>query len=676
MKRHFPNTILPRYRAAAQFVYFNDLIESTQNISLNNHKMQLYNDVMTNLINPASSIFNVNEQNNNEVITSAIQFLKNVAANERRKEVLIVQQYLNQIQRDLPPNIFKNKDFNTIYNELQQFINDPESVDLTNFYADLTTCINAIRSSITDYSARLKQILNQNRENIYSDQYLFRVAGDIDGILRNIIDTKTREQENSFSAKTQKLLIQFAEQYAKKNFTAKTHFPAFLVALTIDFEHYLQTHLKENQTLDDVKDELEELFEQYATITDTTSTKFLERMEQENQEAETILTDLERGMGFEQIKPETEAWRQREKQLKSRDRSRQRSNTIDNYLRKGFKNTKLYKEQLKYLNWTTSTPQNNRYGTIYEYVQTIISNQFTGKVSGSAAADIVSIGSITGEINPQYRDLLYESVMNVKTELEEFAKQKHENRMSDLSKQYTEMNHNLENITKQLDSILKQLNIPDNLFIYHESLKLYQRIEKGEVSELHGRELNILTLLDQLYTFSGVADGLTLLDKNTMYSLVLNLSSMAVGGNLQGSLENYFAIFAGMLMFDDAQNMAKELANSAVNQLNREPQVKNIHLYLINDIYIPGSMVLSFVADALEMGYQDISTRSNIAKVEINTSKADSEISNYLQHKESKYSIHDWVTEANAVSKGITARITFLTAFLKFLENLQNNFSI
>jgi hypothetical protein len=131
-----------------------------------------------------------------------------------------------------------------------------------------------------------------------------------------------------------------------------------------------------------------------------------------------------------------------------------------------------------------------------------------------------------------------------------------------------------------------------------------------------------------------------------------------------------------MLMFDDAQNMAKELADSAVNQLNRESQVKNIHLYLINDIYIPGSMVLSFVADALEMGYQDISTRGNIAKVEIDTSKADSEISNYLQHKEGRYSIRDWPIEANAVSKGITARITFLTAFLKFLENLQENFSI
>ena len=87
-------------------------------------------------------------------------------------------------------------------------------------------------------------------------------------------------------------------------------------------------------------------------------------------------------------------------------------------------------------------------------------------------------------------------------------------------------------------------------------------------------------------------------------------------------------------------------------------------------------MVLSFVADALEMGYQDISTRGNIAKVEINMSKADSEISNYLQHKEGRYSIRDWPVEANAVSKGITARITFLTAFLKFLENLQENFSI
>jgi len=676
MKRHFPNTILPRYRAAARFVYFNDLIESTQNISLNNHKIQLYNDVMTNLIDPASSIFNINEQNNNEVITSAIQFLKSVAANERRKEVLIVQQYLNQLQRDLPPNILNNKDFNDIYNKLQQFMNDPESVDLTDFYKDLTTCINAIRSNLTDYSNRLKQILNENRNNIRSDQYLFRVAGDIDGILRNIIDTKAREQENSFSAKTQKLLIQFAEQYAKNNLTAKTHFPAFLVALTIDFEHYLQTHLKENQTLDDVKDELEQLFEQYTTITDATSTNFLERMRQENQEAETILTDLEKGMGFEQIKPETEAWRQREKQLKVRERSRQRNNTIDNYLRKGFKNTKLYKEQLKYLTWTTSNPKNNRHGTIYEYVQSIISDQFTGKVSGSAAADVISIGGITGTINPQYRDLLYESVIQVREELENFAKQQHENRMTDLSKKYTEMNQHLERITQQLDSALKQLNIPDNLFIYHESLKLYQRIEEGKVSELHGRELNILTLLDQLYTFSGIVDGLTLLDRNTMYSLVLNLSSMAIGGGLKDSLENYFAIFAGMLMFDDAQNMAKELADSAVNQLNRESQVKNIHLYLINDIYIPGSMVLSFVADALEMGYQDISTRGNIAKVEIDTSKADSEISNYLQHKEGRYSIRDWPIEANAVSKGITARITFLTAFLKFLENLQENFSI
>jgi len=41
----------------------------------------------------------------------------------------------------------------------------------------------------------------------------------------------------------------------------------------------------------------------------------------------------------------------------------------------------------------------------------------------------------------------------------------------------------------------------------------------------------------------------------------LNLANGAVGNGNSGPLENYFSIFAGMLMFDDVVNMAKEAEN-------------------------------------------------------------------------------------------------------------------
>ena len=47
-----------------------------------------------------------------------------------------------------------------------------------------------------------------------------------------------------------------------------------------------------------------------------------------------------------------------------------------------------------------------------------------------------------------------------------------------------------------------------------------------------------------------------------MYGAILNLCSQSIGGGAKSSVENYLSIFAGMLMFDDLQNMAWDVART------------------------------------------------------------------------------------------------------------------
>jgi len=59
----------------------------------------------------------------------------------------------------------------------------------------------------------------------------------------------------------------------------------------------------------------------------------------------------------------------------------------------------------------------------------------------------------------------------------------------------------------------------------------------------------ILNYIDEMYSANGI--GLDLPEKQNLQLLAMNLSSQAVGGDYKGTLENFFSIFAGLLMFDD-----------------------------------------------------------------------------------------------------------------------------
>ena len=232
------------------------------------------------------------------------------------------------------------------------------------------------------------------------------------------------------------------------------------------------------------------------------------------------------------------------------------------------------------------------------------------------------------------------------------------------------MNKTIRGQIKELEEELNKINnLPDNIFIYHESLKLYASVELGNNNIFHGRSLNILNAFDEIYSMAG-AETLILPHKDIIEGICINLSELALGHNLKGLIEDYLSIFAGMLMFDDLQNIAFE----ATNQLT-QGKVRQVHLYNINGIYLPSSYILTKVYESLmeSVGYLN---SGKAAQVSISTNGADTVINQYLQNRfwgGNNYTARYpeiWNETANEVIKGIDINITFLISFIDFLKDL------
>ena len=139
----------------------------------------------------------------------------------------------------------------------------------------------------------------------------------------------------------------------------------------------------------------------------------------------------------------------------------------------------------------------------------------------------------------------------------------------------------------------------DDIFIFHESLKLYSSAETGRNKEgggFGGRNISIMSYIDDLYTMSNSYDFP--LSRTDLGFLAINLMQGAAAEDQKDPLEKYLSMYAGLVMFDDLANMAKEAIASLV-PTNNLGGITQIHLYNLNGIYVPASMVLSYISDAV-----------------------------------------------------------------------------
>ena len=705
-KEHFSNKgILPSYELASQFCYFLDLYESISektkgvynNPPLDDHKAALADEAKASLVDSVSASLLIAKNNHSEIIKTAIDFLADMAKNERNKEIAIVNQYIEHLKTNLPKNFLqKNPDIRTLIIRLQNFSENPNSVDIDTFYQDLIICLNTIRNTADAFTDRIEQLISTNRRTVAdlaADNYLFRIPTDIEGTLKNIVGLKERRNEQSFTADIQEILVKYmVKELNNNNAIIHQNFVAIITGLLIDFEKYLQDKKIIQKAAQGIaKDALQTLFDDY--INSETPTYYVAALREGGQLIKDISQQICEGMGFTDIAPNTDKANERLEQLKKYNRKRKNGKENPNVGREALQECDLsfYNSEIKMKDWTKFQFDESgethdgfkagRHGTLFEMIQPVLAAKF--RLGGTAATDVISInlGTLKGDIDISNYDLIAPKIKQLTAQINNFAKKNRKDRLDSLQTDFEAMNGELRTILKQIDDKLTDLQIPEDLFIYHDSLKLYVQMEEHKTSEFEGRKIGILTALDEIYSMAGL-DDLKMIDKDILTGLALNLSKLAIGHELRPSVENYLSIFAGILMFDDIQNMAMELAKNAQEQISYQ-NIKNIHMYQLNDIYIPGSMLLTYISEALASGYQQISA-TNAAKVKIDAGPSNSYIKKYLKdysYGSGKYTealdenFTLWAKTANTIASKTKIQIIFLASFITLLNKIQNRLS-
>lgn len=165
--------------------------------------------------------------------------------------------------------------------------------------------------------------------------------------------------------------------------------------------------------------------------------------------------------------------------------------------------------------------------------------------------------------------------------------------------------------------IVEELENLKNSFIIHESVKDY--VTTNDLSSFHGFESgtwkgeDLIDAIDGMASMAGEA-----IDEDLIANVLLNLSPDAVGNNNEETLKRYLAMFIVMLSFDDGYTMVEQA-------MTEMPQttLNALHLFNLNGIYVPSSVILKMVATNFKTILEEESDLSKLANISIDTGDLD-----------------------------------------------------
>ena len=318
---------------------------------------------------------------------------------------------------------------------------------------------------------------------------------------------------------------------------------------------------------------------------------------------------------------------------------------LDN-LRDYIKNNKQLNDSLYTITFTQGSSR-GAHGDINELIESMITGT---KVRGNVATDLITY---VFKYDIQRNKELDETTMLMAEKLSSIADYLSTQKDTDtreLTPILNDVNKTLRETIDGLDKSLQKTNPDEKLYITHETLKLSSRAERG--FEFHGRSMSIFSYIS--YLCSANINGINIGNEQLLQFIAYNLIHGAAADNMTGPLEKYFSMFAGLLMFDDVQNMAIE-ATQNLSSVDNNKHVLQIHLYNLNGLYIPSSMILYHVRNEL----------NNIATLATSNLGAQAHISFNADTSPNK----DYVLRA-AGAKKTKVNITFLGGFTNLINNL------
>ena len=663
---------IPAFNVAHKFVYMNDL--ATLNLQnsywIANKKQQLYNDASSMAATVGAEI----GIPNTGYMKSAFEFLDRAAASERAKELMVIRNYKNQLFTLLGN---PSKEFQQLLNNLENgtILNKPQS--LTNFYLELTKYINVVRQSLDEARQRLADLKTHMPKAItelYKDEAKFRMTGDISALLNNVIGTATRSQEtkaDSFASYVRRAAKEYIiNSDLISRLQSGEDIAAAMSVIAMDFEQKMQEELRKrklNDFTDLVNDGIiDKLIENYTNAEEQYQTRLQQTINNNQAELDNILLAAKHVLNITSITG-TKAREARKIEVDRRSNSLNFNTSLSRQLNKEFAHNKNI-EDLKYIEFSLGDPR-TAHGNIFELFN-IVQHGNTIKIQSNAGADLLSLGSFEFLIqSPDLQNQFMPFIKEIEKIITKYEKTRTIDRKKDQSDIQKQMTDEINEQIKKMENLINNLKLPlDDLFVYHESLKLYKTAESNESFKgFHGRDLNAIAFLDKLYSMDGIPNsGLDLPSRANLDFLMLNLAQGAVGHNLKSTVEDYLSIFAGLLMFDDV----KSIADDAIMQIKGTQlgAVKQIHLYNLNGIYVPGSLFLSFVSESMKLAGQQLES-NQIARASIDASGANESINKYLASRPKPLK-EQWEIVGNQVAQGTKIRLTIFKAFGAFMSAL------
>ena len=329
----------------------------------------------------------------------------------------------------------------------------------------------------------------------------------------------------------------------------------------------------------------------------------------------------------------------------------------------------LDQKQIKQLtHLTVSVRTNTTHGLHNEALAEIFTNgYYGGRPKGFGAADSILLGSadVTISTNDEVRDYLDDITQEI---------ERHNNQASKLNREqflesYQNMNKKVREKKKKLEELLKLLEKQDELFIFHESIKNYKSLEtKEHTGFLKGRKMTAEHYIEELYSVQSNMDYTTLSFPSIewLIFMVINLFDGCVASSKKDALQDYFSIFAGFLMFDDAIDMAEDARKRLETEAS---QVKSVHLYKINSIYIPASYILQSL-------YQAMMSISNMIDKGVSVSIFQEQKKKKDKEEEFKPIEKRWEETGKNILSSTKVNITFLSAFLQLIEQISSTYGV
>lgn len=523
---------------------------------------------------------------------NALNFLQSVATAQQSHEMAFLRSQINELLKNGHGTIQES-----IVNELEAMMGT-ENFDYYKFIQTLNVAIQDIQR----FKARLQQIAvdsnNKKIENSHQIDGQLHLVESLQASIGNFVQQRSQynfSQEELIRTLTYKFFTtQVGQDFIAQNLVgeqAALNVSAAILVIQNQLAKYIydngiltyQKNLyKDEQEFLAELDRISQNFDQ--TINDIGAAAILSNQHILDEAIELYGLQINNKRMFD----DEVAKKGRRTNKKIKDTITSIQKVVGNPLQESKSLTKI----LKYVNVTWSA---SRKISIQAELETIVASALSGVHVGSknTGTDVL-LGTLSADINapPENDDIVLNTLKNIKLDMDE---KKAANNAEKTSEIYL----------RQLDNLNNQLEGLNKAFIIHESTKLYSYLEQNgrwynDKPGFGGRSMAILNYIDSIGQFGGQMGINTEWLKFAAY----NLAGGALGSALKAPLETFFAIAAGLIMFDDFSVIAKEVTEDL-----HFSNVSAIHLYNLNGVYVPASYflnatynVMQQVGDALQNG--------------------------------------------------------------------------